>query len=681
MFAFPPVLTPPPPFPLVVSCALRTAFVAPGVTRATYRLATSSGPLVVQLIGVDLGEPSVRLGVALAADRLVSPGETTSSMAARTGAVAGVNADYFDIGQTNAPLNVVVRDGALIRTPSARIALEVERDRTVRFTTFRFGGSVAYGATRLPLTTVDEWPPQGGVSILTPAFGTLKPVPGVLLAALTPLGSPGSTFAGSYRVDSIGASTAMLPNGLLLGFGPAALKLAAPPLAGDTVEITAALDPPLDGVAAAVGGGPLLVRAGGPFDDPNAPAPEERDRRFPVSGAATTPNGDLVLLAVDGRAPSQSIGLTRPEFAALMLGLGASDGMAFDSGGSATLVGRILGDERASVLNAPSDGSERPVADALFVYSDAPRGVDPHLVVRPGEVAAMPGAVVRLTAAIVDDAGHRLRGAEVAPLRLGGTPGRHTLIVRELTGDASAKFDYRIVERPARLSISADRADPDVGAIVHLSARGYDSDGTPVLLNETVWSTTAGTIAQDGTLRTPRDAIINVSAGGVVGSLVVPVGRHAVPLPFPSAGWTFATYPRGGAGSALVPAPGRGAAPASGLQLAYDLSGPTRAAYANGNLTFPGAPLAFAVDVLGDGNGATLRATFANRFGERRTLTLAKNVDWTGWRRVEIVLPSDLNPPVSLVSLYAVIVAGGAPIAGPSSLVFDRAAVVVPGTP
>jgi hypothetical protein len=674
VFAFPPVLTPPPPFPLVVSCALRTAFVAPGVTRATYRLSTSSGPLVVQLIAVDLGEPSVRLGVTLAADRLVSSGETTSSMAARTGAVAGVNADYFDIGQTNQPLNVVIRDGALIRTPSTRIALEVERDRTVRFTNFRFSGTVAYGATRLPLTTVDEWPPQGGVSILTPAFGTLKPVPGVLLAALTPLGPPGNTFTGSYRVDSIGAPAAMVPSGLLLGFGPAALKLAAPPLAGDTVEIAAALDPPLDGIVAAVGGGPLLVRSANPFEDPHAPAPDERDRRFPVSGAATTPNGDLVLMAVDGRAPSQSIGLTRPEFAALMLGLGASDGMAFDSGGSATLVGRVLGDERASVLNAPSDGSERPIADALFVYSDAPRGVDPHLVLRPGEVAAMSGALVRLTAAIVDDAGHRLRGAEVAPQQLGGTPGTHSLIVHELTGDASAKFDYRIVGRLARLVITVVPADPDPGAVAHVRAFGYDADGTPVLLSAPAWSTSAGTIAPDGTLRAPFDATVSVRAGDAVGSLVVPVGRHAVPLAFPSAGWSFATFPPGGAGSV-------GAAPASGLQLTYDLSGPTRAAYANGNLTFPGAPLAFAVDVLGDGNGATLRATFVNRFGERRTLTLAKNVDWTGRRRLEIPLPPDLNPPVSLVSLYAVIVAGGAPIARPSSLVFDRAAVVVPGTP
>ena len=41
-------------------------------------------------------------------------------------------------------------------------------------------------------------------------------------------------------------------------------------------------------ITAAVGGGPLLLAAGAPYDDPNSPAPEERDRRFPVSGAAAT---------------------------------------------------------------------------------------------------------------------------------------------------------------------------------------------------------------------------------------------------------------------------------------------------------------------------------------------------------------------------------------------------------
>ena len=47
----------------------------------------------------------------LAHDALTSSGETISSMAHRSGAIAGINADYFDIGNTNRPTNVVVHDG------------------------------------------------------------------------------------------------------------------------------------------------------------------------------------------------------------------------------------------------------------------------------------------------------------------------------------------------------------------------------------------------------------------------------------------------------------------------------------------------------------------------------------------------------------------------------------------
>ena len=44
------------------------------------------------------------------------------------------------------------------------------------------------------------------------------------------------------------------------------------------------------------------------------------------------PDGTVLLAAVDGRLPAASIGVTRPEFAALFIGLGAGDAMAFDSG-------------------------------------------------------------------------------------------------------------------------------------------------------------------------------------------------------------------------------------------------------------------------------------------------------------------------------------------------------------
>ncbi|HET9095893.1 MAG TPA: hypothetical protein VFN37_04475, partial [Candidatus Baltobacteraceae bacterium] len=113
---------PAPPFPQIITDAPVFTDVAPGVTYGKYALLTHDGPLSLHVLAVDLHDPQVRLGVALAENHLVSSGETVSSMAQRTGAVAGVNGDYFDINQTNQPLNILVQDGKLVRMPMHRWA-------------------------------------------------------------------------------------------------------------------------------------------------------------------------------------------------------------------------------------------------------------------------------------------------------------------------------------------------------------------------------------------------------------------------------------------------------------------------------------------------------------------------------------------------------------------------------
>jgi exopolysaccharide biosynthesis protein len=649
----PAALAPPAPFPLIVAQTMTQEPVAPGVRRATYRLMTSGGPLVVKVIAVDPREPTVRLDAVLASDRLISAGETLSSMARRTGAVAGVNGDYFDIGGTNQPLGIVVRAGELVRTPSKRVALDVRRNETIHFESFSFAGSVRFGAANLPLTAVNEWPPQGGASFVTPAYGTLQDAPGVTLATLAPLEVASPAPSGTYRVTAVGDARATTVRGPMLGFGPAAQALAPPPLVGDTVAIDASTQPPLDDVVTAVGGGPLLVANGVPVDDSNAPAPEERNRRLPVSGAACAQNGELYLLVVDGRAPAQSIGVTRPEFGALLLGFGASDGMAFDSGGSAELVGRVLGEAAASVLNAPSDGAERSVADGLFVYSDAPSGPPQMLVVRPSPIVALPGTDVPVHLSIVDASGHALGETHLAHgdvLHVGAASGE--VVVR--ASNLSASVPLTAIARLPKLVIDPDRPNPDPGGTVAMHAQGFDQNGTPVELGEAVrWSADRGSFVRGGLYRaSARDAVVTANAGGASAKVTVRVGRHDVALPY------FAPE----------------------LRLTYDFTSGKRLAYAQGSFPLPGEPLSFSVEIDGDGSGVGVRAAFVNRFGERRALTLAKRVDWEGWQVRTITLPPDLNPPVVLVSLYAVDGLGGAPARGSGALVFRRPSVVLAGT-
>lgn len=74
----------------------------------------------------------------------------------------------------------------------------------------------------------------------------------------------------------------------------------------------------------------------------------------------------LVILVVDGRMLS-SIGMTGTDMGNEMKRLGCWTAINLDGGGSTTMVMRDPSDQTYHVINKPSDGHERPVADVLGV--------------------------------------------------------------------------------------------------------------------------------------------------------------------------------------------------------------------------------------------------------------------------------------------------------------------------
>jgi len=166
---------------------------------------------------------------------------------------------------------------------------------------------------------------------------------------------------------------------LLLGRGSAADWLPGKMTVGMPVQVNLGTAPDWHHLRWAIGGGPLLVYDGQIVDDPHSPVPGERDRRNPVVAIGISRDGRKALLAeIDGRQPRLSIGLTQPQLAAYMQWLGADQAMAFDSGGSATMVVRFPWRAFPSVMNSPSDGRERPVANALLVFSSGASSGSPR---------------------------------------------------------------------------------------------------------------------------------------------------------------------------------------------------------------------------------------------------------------------------------------------------------------
>ncbi|MEA2784326.1 MAG: hypothetical protein QOF71_430 [Candidatus Eremiobacteraeota bacterium] len=655
-------------------------------------MVTPAGPLVVSVVTVDPKEPTVRLGTVLAHDSILSKDETTSSMARRTGAVAGINGDYFDINASGAPLGVVIRDGVLERTPSARIALTVTRDRNVLFARYGFAGTARFGGVVVPITAVNEWPPQTGASLLTPAFGAIPATNASNVLVLdVRQGVESRAGSPSYTVTAATIAPPYPPaTGPRLAYGPAAQAIGPVPAVNDTVFIDLSTDPPFRDAVAAVGGGPELLHAGAPVDDPASPNYADRERRIPASAAARFSDGTLALVVVDGRHPATSIGVNRAELIALLQGLGATDAMLFDSGGSATLAARVLGDADATVVNEPSDGFERPVADGLFVYSDAPLGPPARLVVRPAQIVALAGARVPLRARVIDANDHGLGEARgpwrVAPSAviasigdddvLHASPQTGAANVRVARGGVATDVRVEIVDRIARLVIGPARANPDPHATAALNVAAFDARDRPVAVDGLVrWSAKDAAIDAHGRLAAgDRDAIVTANAGGTSTTVTIPVGRHTVALALfddkHRASWKLQTTPPNGPGALTVDG--------ERLRLDYDFTTGERAAYAVSEIPL-GEAVELACDVDGDAHGEALRATLADRYGDRQTVTFARGIDFSGTRRLTVKLPHSLAPPIALRSIYAVGTLANPPVTTAGTLVVHDCAATVPG--
>jgi hypothetical protein len=88
---------------------------------------TVGGAQDARVMNLDLTNPNVRMDAVEAGDKLIDPAdETISSMATRTGAVAGVNSDFLAINATGQPNGMLVRGGVLEASPVASWPQDLE---------------------------------------------------------------------------------------------------------------------------------------------------------------------------------------------------------------------------------------------------------------------------------------------------------------------------------------------------------------------------------------------------------------------------------------------------------------------------------------------------------------------------------------------------------------------------
>lgn len=339
--------------------------VVPGIEHIEIRQGgTSADRRMIHALVVDPQRAHLRLAQAM--DE-VAGAETTTSMAARHGALAAVNGGYFRT------TGVARGEPMSLLDVSGRLLSEPEKGRTA-LAVADTGGRMQMAIVRVEAKAELK---AGGRAI-HPVHGLNRPREADEMIVFTPefhrttLTMPDGIEATIVRnrvtVLADGVGSQPIPrDGLIVSASGASRAWVREHLKrGDRVELKTEIKTRLAlsfKPAFMLGAGPQLL-AGGRFvaAEETADFSESLMRaRHPRTAIGWRPDGKLVLVVVDGRQPA-STGMTIEELAALMRELDCTDAMNLDGGGSTTMV------IRNRIVNRPSDPTgERPVSDALLI--------------------------------------------------------------------------------------------------------------------------------------------------------------------------------------------------------------------------------------------------------------------------------------------------------------------------
>jgi Phosphodiester glycosidase len=287
--------------------------------------------------------------------------------------VVGVNGDFFGWALGN-PSGIFVEGGVLKTTPNPlRSSLGIGLDGRLRIATIRYAGTFQIGEAAIRNLKQFNRPFSGdrGFALYSRSWGARPPSARRTHELILP--DLGRTFPNRDRAGIVArivkGSGHSIPSGgaILQARGPSRAILKAEATRGLTLTFRLGLESWWDGVEEAIGGGPLLVRGGVAVYRPGDEffSSDLLNQRHPRTAVGQTADGRIILLVADGRR-SRSNGLTMNQLANAMVHYGAERAMALDGGGSSELA------FNARVLNHPSDGRERGLAESLqLVYIGA----------------------------------------------------------------------------------------------------------------------------------------------------------------------------------------------------------------------------------------------------------------------------------------------------------------------
>ena len=293
-----------------------------------------------------------------------------------------------------------------------------------------------------------------------------------------------------------------------------------------------------------VGGSGILMRDGLPYTGPSHSV--SGTTRAPRTVVATRNNySELLLITIDGRG--KSLGANQSDLVSLLQSYNVQDAMYFDGGGSTTLVSRTEGEKEVKVQNTPSDGSQRKVVNGVGVFTNSQPGAASTLYLDTASPRTFVGEPITFTVKAVDanynpadvsKAGVKLTVSGVSGsfkgLTFNPSSAGKALVIASYNGVETAKEVY-ITDKPAGIRVEPSNMQVNPGSSKTVAVYGIDKEGYKILLSpdKITWKSSNPQVSVSQSKVTAKAkglAVVTASYKDLSSKLGVIAGDAAVPL-------------------------------------------------------------------------------------------------------------------------------------------------------
>lgn len=651
---------------------IETEKISQGITYEHIEKLSSSGWINLNIIRIDLTNKYTKVEPVFNKNG-ISNRSQLEDILENNKASAGINGDFFNMGDPSFPMGTLIKDGKIISSPNSPF--------------YEYPTITSFNDNNIDISI---WDPQINVKTENGQIFNIAAVNKMVSMSDRIL-----IFNRSWSKKTIGSTkdrqlieivvsnnkvkdirinkpaTSIPYNGyVIVTDASKADELKSAFKKYSRVELNFNFD--IDNIDWAAGGVNFLVREGELYKENNGVS-----GRHPRSAIGYNEDKtEMLLVTVDGRNKSYS-GVTQEELANIMIELGAYEAVNMDGGGSTSMGVDFLRTGNIEVVNFPSDGSERFIDSGLGVFNTSPKSSRiAHLEIIPNYTKVFKDTYVYFDIKAYDKYYNsidvnsskvklkaigkgKVSGWKFMPYESG------TVKIQAYYGNIKDTVEITVLDEPVDIIFENDNLILDngekysLGNILGVDINGNTANISPANIK---WSyrNSVGRVDKDGVFTassTTNTGAVIARFGDAVEIINVKVGYQTKLIEnFDNLdNLTHTVYPYDSEGS--IEKSSRKKEGSSSIKLNYDFTKMTdqSIAFVNFNengITLEGEPKGIGMWVYGDGKDHWLRYRITDSNGTLYYRNFAVEVDWTGWKWVTGKFPEDISYPVTLKNIY-----------------------------